>query len=413
MRAILSLVDRDTHFMERALALARATVGQASPNPQVGCVLVRPGTSDHDDLILGEGAHLYDQRDHAEIAALKHAASLGNHVRGATAYVTLEPCSHHGRTGPCADALIAAGIARCVVATEDPNPLVSGQGLAKLRAAGIALRVGVGQQQARELNLAFAYAIQYQRPFITLKAALSAEGYLAPPPETRRAAAPHWLTGPEARAEVHRLRHASDAILTGIGTVLADDPALTDRSGLPRRRPLLRVILDPQLRTPTTSQLIRSAAATVPPQEPDLVLLCAPTAPPEREQQLLKASHNRVEIVRLPAGPAGRLSLPAIPALLADRLCRSLLLETGSALNSAFLHEDLVDRVVLFFSGTSLGPGSVPFAAAGPSPYLLQQKLAQLQTQTIGADTMVTGLLHDPWPPASLSGRDHQTNRSI
>ena len=399
--------------MERALNLARATAGLASPNPQVGCVLVRPETSDSDDLILGEGAHFYDQRDHAEIAALKHAAALGNNVRGATAFVTLEPCSHHGRTAPCADALIAAGIARCVVATEDPNPLVSGQGLAKLRAAGIALSVGVEQQGARALNLAFAYAIQHQRPFITLKAALSADGYLAPPPETRLLGQPHWLTGPEARAEVHRLRHASDAILTGIGTVLADDPALTDRSSLPRRRLLLRVILDPQLRTPATSQLIRSAAATAPPEEPDLLLLCASTASTEREQVLLEASQGRAEIVRLPASPTGRLSLPAVPAFLADRHCRSLLLEAGSALNSAFLHEDLVDRVVLFFSQAKLGAGAIPFAAAGPSPYLLQQKLTQLLTQDIGPDTMVTGLLHDPWPPASVRDSDHPTTRNI
>ncbi len=401
------------HFMERALALARATAGLASPNPQVGCVLVRPGASDSGDLILGEGAHLYDQRDHAEIAALKHAAALGNDVRGATAYVTLEPCSHHGRTAPCADALIAAGIARCIVATHDPNPLVSGQGLAKLRAAGIALSVGVGEQQARELNLVFAYAIQHQRPFLTLKAALSTDGYLAPPPETRLLGQPHWLTGPEARAEVHRLRHASDAILTGIGTVLADDPALTDRSGLLRRRPLLRVILDPGLRTPATSQLIRSTAATAPPEAPDLLLLCAPGASREREQQLLRASYGRAEIVRLPAGPAGRLNLPAVLALLADRHCRSLLLEAGSALNSAFLHEDLIDRVVLFFSHAILGAAAIPFAAAGPSAFVLQGKLTQLQTQNVGTDTMITGLLHDPWPPASVRDGDHQTERSV
>ena len=396
--------------MERALALARNTVGLASPNPQVGCVLIRPATSTSDDIVLGQGAHRYEQRDHAEIVALKQAASLGNDLQGATAFVTLEPCSHHGRTGPCADALIAAGIARCVVATEDPNPLVSGQGLAKLRAAGIAVSVGTGQQQARDLNLAFAYSIQHQRPFITLKAALSVDGHLAPPPEARRAAQPHWLTGPEARAEVHRLRHASDAILTGIGTVLADDPALTDRSGLPRRRPLLRVILDPQLRIPLTSQLLRTAASS---PEPDLLLLCSHTASSEREQDLLAASAGRAEILRLPAGPTGRLNLPAVPALLAERHCRSLLLETGSALNSAFLHEDLVHRVILFFSETELGQGAIPFAAAGPSPYLLQQRLQQLQTRAVGSEVMVTGLLHDPWPPpASIREPDHPTPRT-
>ncbi len=401
---MLGPVDQDEHFMERALALARETTGLASPNPQVGCVLVAADGV----TTLGEGAHHYGQRDHAEIVALKQAAATGNDVQGATAYVTLEPCSHHGRTGPCADALVAAGIRRCVVATEDPNPLVSGQGLARLRAAGIAVTLGVGQEPARALNLAFASAIQHQRPFVTLKAALSVDGYLAPPPETRSRREPHWLTGPEARAAVHRLRHASDAILTGIGTVLADDPALTDRSGLPRRRPLLRVVLDPQLRTPLTSQLIRSAAnRDDAPAEIDLLLLCAETASATQESALLQASARRAEIVRLPASPAGRLSLPAVLALLAGRQCPSLLLEAGSALNSAFLHEDLVDRVTLFFSPTELGTGSVPFAVAGPSPFLLQQRLQQMQHTQVGADAMITGLLHDPWLAATTSRSDH------
>ena len=404
LQAMLGLVETDAYFMQRALALARETVGLASPNPQVGCVLVRPGGDASESNILGEGAHRYDQRDHAEIVALKQAAALGNAVRGATAYVTLEPCAHHGRTGPCADALIAARIARCVVATEDPNPLVSGQGIARMRAAGIDVTVGVAQQQARALNLAFAYAIQHQRPFVTLKAALSVDGYLAPPPRTRVNQGPFWLTGAEARAEVHRLRHASDAILTGIGTVLADDPALTDRSGLTRRRPLLRVVLDPQLRTPTASQLIRSTQESA---TADLLLLCAAAAPESREQALAEASAGRAEIVRLPAGPAGRLNLAAALALLGARQCNSLLLETGSALNSAFLHEGLVDRVLLFFSEAKLGAGSVPFAAAGPSPYVLQQQLQELTNTSVDADMMITGLLHDPWPPATTSHLDH------
>ncbi len=404
---MLGLVDPDAYFMQRALALARETVGLASPNPQVGCVLVRPAGETSESSILGEGAHRYDQRDHAEIVALKQAAALGNAVQGATAYVTLEPCAHHGRTGPCADALIAAGIARCVVATEDPNPLVSSQGIARMRAAGVEVTVGLGQQQARALNLAFACAIQHQRPFVTLKSALSVDGCLAPPPHVRAGKEPFWLTGPEARAEVHRLRHASDAILTGIGTVLADDPALTDRSGLARRRPLLRVILDPQLRTPVTSQLIRSAAERRSAPESDLLLLCAEAAPQTREQALTDACRGHAGIIRLPAGPAGRLNLAGILALLGERRCNSLLLETGSALNSAFLHEDLVDRVVLFFSEMELGNGSVPFAAAGPSPYLLQQKLQQLTNRSVGADVMVTGLLHDPWPAATMRRPDH------
>jgi len=402
-------VNQDGSFMERALALARDTEGLASPNPQVGCVIAKP-TGDSDDTFLkvvGEGAHRYAERDHAEIVALKQAAAFGHDVHGATAYVTLEPCSHHGRTGPCADALVASGIGRCVVATADPNPLVSGRGITRLRDAGVEVSVGVCEAEARALNLPFAQSIQHQRPLVTLKAAVSIDGYLAPPPGQRTRAEPFWLTGPEAGAEVHRLRHASDAILTGIGTVLADDPLLTDRSGLPRRRPLWRLVLDPQLRTPRSSQLICSAAEQATAGQKNLLLLCAETAPREHERALLAAAGENVEILRVPASPTGRLNLPAVVALLGERQCLSLLLETGSALNSAFLHEDLVDRVVLFFSEMELGQNSVPFATGGPSPFLLQQRLRQTTTISVGTSAMVTGLLHDPWPAIPISCPDH------
>src|SRR5258708_4934905 len=269
---------QDEVFMQRALKLAAETIGLASPNPQVGCVLTKNPPDGSTPKIIGEGAHLYDHRDHAEIVALKQAAKRGFSAKGATAYVTLEPCSHHGRTAPCANALIDAGIARCVIATQDPNPLVSGQGIQKLRAANIEATLGVLEQPARDLNDAFAHFIQHRTPFVTLKAALSVDGKLAPPPASRYPSQPFWLTGPAARHQVQLLRHASDAVLTAIGTVLADDPQLTDRSGmldpsrsgmqdparsgmqdpahpnaLPRRRPLLRAALDTHLRTPLTS----------------------------------------------------------------------------------------------------------------------------------------------------------------
>src|ERR1700733_13400595 len=249
----MSFASQDELHLSHALTLAREAPAFASPNPTVGCVLTL------NSLIIGEGAHHYDTRDHAEIAALKQAAALGHSVRNATAYVTLEPCAHHGRTGPCADALIAARIARAVIATTDPNPLVSGQGIAKLRAAGIEVTIGTLQQQAQDLNDAFAHFIQLRTPFVTLKAALSADGKLAPAAVNRLPNQPHWLTSPAARHEVQLLRHASDAILTGIGTVLADNPARTDRTELPRRRPLLRVVLDTNLRTPLNSQLVLTA----------------------------------------------------------------------------------------------------------------------------------------------------------
>jgi diaminohydroxyphosphoribosylaminopyrimidine deaminase/5-amino-6-(5-phosphoribosylamino)uracil reductase len=314
-------IPQDEVFMQRALTLARNTIGLASPNPQVGCVLTRPTANGDRAEIIGEGAHLYANRDHAEIVALKQAVQRGHSPKGATAYVTLEPCSHHGRTGPCADALIAAGISRCVIATQDPNPQVSGQGIAKLRAANIDITLGTLQQPARDLNEAFAHFIQHRNPFVTLKAALSVDGKLAPPPTSRPANQPHWLTGPAARNEVQLLRHASDAVLTGVGTVLADDPLLTDRSNLlgpdsqARRRPLLRVILDTHLRTHLTSQLVRSA-------ENDLLILCNAAAP---TSSLSALAEQGVEVKIIP-DHAGRLSLPAVLATLAERNILSLLL---------------------------------------------------------------------------------------
>lgn len=382
------LHENDETFMQRALTLARETVALASPNPQVGCVLVKAGE------IIGEGAHLYAHRDHAEIVALKQAHERGIDVAGATAYVTLEPCSHHGRTGPCADALVAARIARAVVATEDPNPQVSGQGIAKLRAAGIEVALGVLQQPARDLNDAFAHFIQHHRPFVTLKAALSVDGYLAPATQARTPNQPHWLTGPAARAEVQRLRHASDAILTGIGTVIADDPALTDRTNQPRRRPLLRVVLDSHLRTPLDSQLVRTA-------NHDLLLLTSSRAPAAKIEALQQAGAE-VEAI---ADQDDRISLSAVLKALAERQILSLLLEAGSHLNGAFLRHDLVDKAILFYSETELGSDSLPFAEGIASSFLFQQSLRRTTHSIFGPtekpDACITGYLHDPWPATS------------
>ena len=238
--------------MRRALELARAAVGLASPNPQVGCVVVLDG------VVVGEGAHFYEAKDHAEVVALRQA---GERARGATAYVTLEPCSHFGRTGPCADALIAAGVRRVLAATVDPNPLVSGQGIERLRAAGIEVEVGVCEAEARAVNDAFACWVRTGRPLVTLKAAVSADGMIAPAVGVQGQI--HWVTGVEARAEVQQMRHGVDAVLTGIGTVVADDPMLTDRSGGARRRKLLRVVLDSRLRMPIESKLVQSASGDV------------------------------------------------------------------------------------------------------------------------------------------------------
>ncbi|MDQ2832969.1 MAG: bifunctional diaminohydroxyphosphoribosylaminopyrimidine deaminase/5-amino-6-(5-phosphoribosylamino)uracil reductase RibD [Acidobacteriota bacterium] len=416
-------MTQDEIYMQRALNLAAETTALASPNPQVGCVLVR-----HDEII-GEGAHLYDHLDHAEIDALKQAAAQGHSTAGATAYVTLEPCSHHGRTGPCADALIAAGIARCVVATADPNPQVAGRGIARLRAAGIDVETGVLQQPARDLNVCFAHFIQHRTPFVTLKAALSADGKLAPASHLRQSLEPHWLTGPEARHQVQLLRHASDAVLTGIGTVLADNPLLTDRSAnsgtgkRPRRRPLLRVILDTHLRIPLESNLVRTAekngrAGQGSPQfqahlqgqlraaaelraqvqANDLLILCGESAPSDR---LLALRSRGIEVVAIPS-EAGRLSLSAVLTLLGQRDILSLLLECGSHLNGAFLRQNLADKVILFSSETELGESAIPFAQGFTSPRTFGQSLHRITRTTHGPDTCVTGYLHDPWQHAPL-----------
>jgi diaminohydroxyphosphoribosylaminopyrimidine deaminase/5-amino-6-(5-phosphoribosylamino)uracil reductase len=382
----MSFTSQDELNLTRALTLAREAAAFASPNPTVGCVLA------HNSLTLGEGAHHYDARDHAEIAALKHAAALGHTVHGATAYVTLEPCAHHGRTGPCSDALIAAGIARCVVATVDPNPLVSGQGLAKLRTANIDPTNPLAQQ-ARHLNDAFAFSIQHHRPFVTLKSALSVDGKLAPPSTRRTSTAPHWVTGIAARADAQLLRHTSDAILTGIGTALADNPSLTDRTGLPRRRPLLRVVLDSALRTPLDSQLVRTASD-------DVLVLCAIHAPDDRESALRA---RNVEVLRIPT-KSNHLDLHAAVAILAERNILSVLIEAGSSINGAFLRANLVDNLVLYYAECELGIDALPFAADYDSPYVVQQRLTQTTRATFPSDlapntedVRITGYLHNPW----------------
>jgi diaminohydroxyphosphoribosylaminopyrimidine deaminase/5-amino-6-(5-phosphoribosylamino)uracil reductase len=380
----------DLLYMQRALDLAASTTALASPNPQVGCVLVGNNKAG-DGLILGEGAHLYDARDHAEIVALKQAAERGHSTKGATAYVTLEPCSHIGRTGPCADALIAAGISRCVVATVDPNPRVSGKGIERLRAVGVEVTLGVLEEPARDLNDAFAHFIQTHTPWVTLKAALSVDGKLAPPPALRTLKAPHWLTGEAAREEVQRLRHASDALLTGIGSVLADDPLLTDRTLGPRRRPLLRVVLDTHLRIPLDSKLVRWAQG-------DLLVLCGTTAPAKKIADL-EALGAEVEPI---VSRAGRLSLPAVLTALADRGILSVLLECGSRLNGSFLTQRLVNKAILFYAETELGDAALPFATGIASPFLFEQDLRRVTRAIFGSDACLTGYLTDPWPASKL-----------
>lgn len=386
----------DTAHMRRALELAKATLGLASPNPQVGCVIA------HGNEIVGEGSHRFDLYDHAEIVAMKQA---GERTQGATAYVTLEPCSHHGRTGPCANALLDAGVARVIAATLDPNPLVAGKGMAILERGGVIAEHGLLEREARRMNDAFARHILTGLPLVTLKSALSVDGMLAPLPVQRTANAPFWLTGTAAREEVHKFRHASDCILTGIGTVLADDPVMTDRSNLQRRRRLMRVVLDTQCRLPLSSRLAESA-------NEDLIVFCARTAPNDR-QRALRQRGVIVEVMPVlsPAqrGEDGRkaeLDLRAILKRLGEMDLLSVLLESGPGLNGAFLRAGLIDKAMLFFSETELGPNAIPFAAGGPSAFTLIEQLgdidrcdfvSDLSSGARQVDACVRGTLHDPW----------------
>lgn len=375
--------DKACRWIRRALELARRGVGLASPNPVVGAVLVSK-----DEALVGEGWHEYAQRDHAEIVALRQA---GSHARGATAYVTLEPCSHTGRTGPCAKALIDAGVARVVVAAEDPNPQVAGGGIGMLRAAGIAVECGVLRTEAQRINEAFARWIQDRLPFVTLKVAMTLDGRIAPAPDPPRSApkGPHWITSEVARAEVQRMRHAADALMTGIGTILADDPLLTDRSGLPRRRRLLRVILDSALRLPLTSKVVRTT-------EED-VLVCTLSQDEKRLQQLRECG---VRIEQFVPAPDGKLPLDAVLQRLGAETILSVMVESGTGLNTALLTGGLVDRLECFVAPQILGDDARPAWNAIAAPISLPNP----NWSACGPDLRLSSLLRNPWPDA-VQGR--------
>lgn len=365
----------DTEWMELALKLAREGVGLASPNPTVGCVIVR------DNRIVGRGFHEYERRDHAEVVAL---AQAGEGARGATAYVTLEPCSHYGRTGPCARALVEAGVARVVAATGDPNPLVAGRGFAMLREAGVHVSVGPLAAEARELNDAFAHFIQHRRPLVSLKVAATLDGAIAPPPGTLPEGVSFPITGAASRARVQELRHAHDALLTGIGTVLADDPLLTDRSERPRRLPLLRIVLDSQLRVPLESRILEGA-------ENDLLIITR-SEDTARQQAL---SERGARVFKIDAQANGGISLRALLEYLGGQKILSVMIEAGARLNRSALAVDVVDKLYLFRSPRFLGPGALPMLAGAPAAAL--PRLLRYTTERIEDDTLIAGYIHDPW----------------
>jgi diaminohydroxyphosphoribosylaminopyrimidine deaminase/5-amino-6-(5-phosphoribosylamino)uracil reductase len=385
----------DEQFVSRALDLARQSVGLASPNPRVGAVLV-----DANGNVVGSGFYAYEGRTHAEILAIEQA---GERARGATLYINLEPCSHQGRTGPCAQAVIAAGVRRVVASMVDPNPAVSGRGFEMLRNAGLEVSAGLFEQQARTLNEGFAKFIRSKTPLVTLKAAMTLDGKIAPPPSESHTppgsggATGGYITSQVARAHVQELRHQNDAIMVGVGTIIADDPLLTDRSGLPRRRALQRVIVDSLLRLPLESQMVKTARN-------DVLVLCS-FAEEKKKQRLLD---HGIEVRQVAySAPDGRPDMTEVVKALGEMELTSLLIEGGAMVNWAALAAGIVDKVFLYYAPKILaGTGSVPFAA-GPGFRDIRDAAYVKRTRIhrFGEDFAVEGYLRDPYesePAASV-----------
>lgn len=356
-------------MMRAALALARRSLGRTWPNPAVGCVIVRDGH------VIARGRTREGGRPHAEADAITEAAKAGLSLAGATAYVTLEPCSHHGLTPPCAEALLAAGIARVVSALEDPDPRVKGQGHERLKAAGIAVVVGEGAAAAAEINAGFLLRVREGRPFFHLKMAGSLDGRIA-----TAAGESRWITGEAARRDGHRLRAIHDAILVGAATAAADDPELTCRlPGLAARSPV-RIVLDSQARLSLRSKLAASARVT------PVWLLCTRSAPTDRRDGL---SRLGVEVVEVESGGDGRIDVLAAARALGDRGLTRVLVEGGGQVAASFLRAGLVDGISSYRAGVVLGGdgrsavGGLDFARLGSAPRFRLASARQLQGDTL------------------------------
>ena len=389
----MAFSGKDEQFMRQALALARQGTALASPNPRVGAVVL-----DSHGEVAGTGSFTFAGVKHAEVLALEQA---GPRARGGTIYLNLEPHCHQGRTPPCTDAIIATGITRVVAAIADPNPKVAGKGFAQLRAAGITVETGLLEAEARRINEAFSRYILTRLPLVTLKSGMTLDGKIAPPPGDSfspsalgaTGATGGWITSEEARAHVQELRHESDAIMVGVGTIIADDPLLTDRTGLPRRRPLLRVVLDSRLRCPLESRLVQTARE-------DVLIFCSFAE--EKKRSALEARGIRVEQVPLGSNSGdGRPDLTRIGARLGELEITSLLIEGGALVNWAALAAGMVDKVFLYYAPKILaGPGSVPFA--GGEGFRRLSEAAQVKNIVLhrfGEDFAVEGYLHDPYAP--------------
>jgi diaminohydroxyphosphoribosylaminopyrimidine deaminase/5-amino-6-(5-phosphoribosylamino)uracil reductase len=351
--------------MRLALTLGRRGIGNSWPNPAVGAVVVKDGA------VIGRGWTQPGGRPHAETEALRRA---GEAARGAALYATLEPCSHHGKTPPCADAIVAAGIARVVSAIEDPNPEVAGRGYSRLRAAGVAVTEGVCRDEARRGHAGHISRVLHGRPHVALKLAVSADGKAALP-----GGKPVQITGEETRARVHLMRAMNDAILVGIGTVLADDPALTCRlPGMLKASPV-RVVLDPALRLPADSQLVATA------REIPVWVFCDADAPTEREERL---SEWGVAVIRVAAGEGG-LDLWAVLRALAERGITRLMVEGGPKVAASFLRAGLVDEAVLLRGPMTIGPdGVAALDGLALEALTAAPNLRLIETETVGGDIL-------------------------
>ena len=356
--------EADRRYMQMALDLARKGAGRTSPNPMVGAVLVRGGT------VVGAGYHRKAGADHGEIAALKRA---GKKARGATLYLNLEPCSHHGRTPPCAPALVRAGVKRVVAGMADPNPLVAGRGLRMLRRAGIEVRAGVLEGECRRLNEAFVKYITRRLPFVILKIAASLDGRIAASSGDSR-----WITGPEARRRAHEIRNQVDAVMVGVGTVAADDPRLTCR--IPGGRDPVRIILDRRLRIPLKARVLRERGKTI--------LVVGPRVPGNKRKAVEKLG---AEVWRLPV-IGGTIPLAAVLKEMGKRGMTSLMIEGGAATAGRALVERVVDKICFFYAPKLIGGDGVAMTAGLGVRKMKQARLLKDMTvEKIGQDFLVTG----------------------
>ena len=360
--------EADRRFMLRSLELAKKGSGLVSPGPLVGCVIV-----DRSGTVVGEGFYVFEDVNHAETIALRQA---GDKARGGTAYVSLEPHAHHGRTPPCTDALIEAGIQRVVAPIEDLNPKVSGKGFAHLRNAGVDVHTGLLAEEASKVNEAYLHFMRTGRPFVHLKLAVSLDGKIA-----TRTGDSRWVAGPESRARAHELRHEYDAILVGVGTALIDDPQLTDRSGMKRRRPLVRVVLDDRAQLRETSQLFASA------KEWPVLLFVGPEADDSRLKEM---EDQGVEIAKT----SDRDLLPLLDEL-GKRGLQSLLVEGGAGISGEFIDAGLVNKATFFIAPKIVGSVEALSAVKGIGVELMRDAhtLKDVMISQRGDDIEVTGYL--------------------